>query len=72
MWTKVRCGVGQAVVAPGGRCSVASTQAMDIDATTPELLVDLDRYPVLDPDAAQYRRVVDEAAPRCALWGRRN
>jgi len=37
---------------------------MDIDTTAPEQLVDLDRSPVLDPDAAPYRRVVAHAPMR--------
>ncbi len=42
---------------------------MDLDAITPAQLVDLDRYPVLDPDAAHYRDVVDRARAEMATVG---
>jgi hypothetical protein len=39
------------------------------DTTAPVQLVDLDRYPVLDPDAAGFRRVADEGRAQLAARG---
>jgi hypothetical protein len=42
---------------------------MDVDATAPEQLVDLDRYPVLTPDAVQYDGVVAHGRAQLAALG---
>jgi hypothetical protein len=43
--------------------------AVGIDATGAHQLVDLDRYPVLDPDSAGYRRAVDDGRDQLAALG---
>jgi hypothetical protein len=42
---------------------------MDIDATAPEQLVDLDRYPVLAPGSVEYRRVVAQGQAQLGALG---
>jgi hypothetical protein len=42
---------------------------MDVDATAPERFVDLDRYPVLGPDAVEYGRVVAQGQAQLAALG---